>query len=351
MNEALRVALAYNLKRVTPGRGGEHDEEAEYDGPSTIASIREAIASHGHEVIELEADAGFVKALLAARPDVVFNVSEGAGGRSREAHVPALLELMSIPYTGSDPACLVVTLDKAIAKAVLQKAGVRTPAAVVMTTGEEPIPSDLRFPVIVKPVAEGSSKGVLPASVATSEAEARSLARAIASRYRQGALLEEFLPGREFTVALLGGSEGAPPTLLPPMEIVLLTDTTHPVYAFHHKLEPTHEVRYEAPARISAELDRELRDVALAAYEALGCRDVARVDLRLDRDGRVSFIECNPLPGLTPGWSDICLIAESVGIDYRTLIGRILEPAIERFRRARGAATVRVEAKPLAAAL
>jgi len=335
MVEALRIALAYNLKRISPERGGAHDDEAEYDGPSTIGSIRDAIASHGHEVIELEADAGFAEALLSTRPDVVFNISEGAGGRSREAHVPALLELIGIPYTGSDPACLVVTLDKAIAKAVIQKAGVRTPAGVVMTTGDEPLPSDLRFPVIVKPVAEGSSKGVLPASVAKTEAEARALARTMAARYRQGALVEEYLPGREFTVALLGDALDARPVVLRPMEIVLLTGTEHPVYAFDHKLEPTDEVRYEAPARVSPELERELCDVALAAYQALGCRDVARVDLRLDRDGRVSFIECNPLPGLTPGWSDICLIAEAAGIDYRTLIGRILAPAIERLRHAR----------------
>lgn len=362
MVEALRIALAYNLKRISPERGGEHDDEAEYDGPSTIASIRDAIASHGHEVIDLEADAGFAEALLAARPDVVFNISEGAGGRSREAHVPALLELVGIPYTGSDPACLVVTLDKAIAKAVILKAGVRTPAGVVMTTGDEPLPSDLRFPVIVKPVAEGSSKGVLPASVAKTEAHARELARSMASRYRQGALVEEYLPGREFTVALLGDDSGARPTVLPPMEIVLLTGTEHPVYAFDHKLEPTDEVRYEAPARVSPELERELCQVALEAYEALGCRDVARVDLRLDGDGRVSFIECNPLPGLTPGWSDICLIAEAAGIDYRALIGRILAPAIERHRRARrgeapaagaaeGAPAGATEATPLAAAL
>ncbi|MBX3191505.1 MAG: ATP-grasp domain-containing protein [Labilithrix sp.] len=344
MNEALRVALAYNLKRITPAHGGEHDEEAEYDGPSTIASIRDAIASHGHEVIDLEAGAGFVDAVIAARPDVVFNVAEGAGGRSREAQVPALLEMLDIPYTGSDPACLVVTLDKAVAKAVLAKVGVRTPPSVVMMRGDEPLPEGFCFPVIVKPVAEGSSKGVLAASVATSEEQARERARATASRYKQGALVEEYLPGREFTVAILGGA------VLPPMEIVLVTGEEHPVYAFHHKLEPTHEVRYEAPARVPPELDRELRDVARAAYEALGCRDVARVDLRLDREGRVSFIECNPLPGLTPGWSDLCLIAESVGIGYRELIGRILEPALAR-RRARRVAAARVDEEQLAFAL
>ena len=156
--------------------------------------------------------------------------------------------------------------------------------------------------------------------------------RAIAQRYRQGALVEEYLPGREFTVGLLGGPE---PEVLPPMEIVLSTREAPPVYSFDHKLEPNGEVRYEAPARVTPELDRELRQVAAAAFAALGCRDVGRIDLRLDREGRVAFIECNPLPGLTPGWSDLCLIAEAAGLDYRALIGRILEPAIARLEHAR----------------
>lgn len=328
----LRIGLAYNLKRQAPAQGGVDDDEAEYDSPTTIGAIRDAIASHGHTVVELEANGSFPRALLASEVDLVFNVAEGARGRSREAQVPALLELLGVPYTGSDPTCLVVTLDKAIAKAMVRQAGVRTPAGVVMISGAEPLPPGFAFPAIVKPVAEGSSKGVLPNSVATSEAEARAMARAIAQRYRQGALVEEYLPGREFTVGLLGGPE---PEVLPPMEIVLSTREAHPVYSFDHKLEPNGEVRYEAPARVTPELDRELREVAAAAFAALGCRDVGRIDLRLDAEGRVAFIECNPLPGLTPGWSDLCLIAEATGLDYRALIGRILEPAIARLEHAR----------------
>ncbi len=321
-----RVGLAYNLKRVSPAAGGVDDDEAEYDAPSTVRAIREAIASLGHEVIDLEADRAFPERVLAVAPDVVFNVAEGARGRSREAQVPALLELLGVPYTGSDPATLVVTLDKAIAKAIVREAGVPTPRSIVMTKGHELLPSDLSFPVIVKPVAEGSSKGVLPASVAWSEPELRALARTMAGRYAQGALVEAYLPGREFTVAVLD----EPREVLAPMEIVFATRLTTPVYSFDHKLEPNDEVRYEAPARVSKELDRELRDLALASFEALGCRDVARIDIRLDAAGQPSFIECNPLPGLTPGWSDLCLIAQAQGIDYRGLIERILAPALKR---------------------
>ncbi len=324
----MRIALAFNLKRVKPESGGIRDDEAEYDGPVTLGAIREALASLGHEVIDLEADRSFPRALLAATPDLVFNVAEGARGRSREAHVPALLELLGIPYTGSDPASMVLTLDKAVAKAVVREAGVPTPRSVVMTSGDEPLPAGFALPAIVKPVAEGSSKGVLSASVATSETHLRTLAHEMAKRYAQGALVEEYLPGREFTVAVLGD----PAVALPPMEVVFREGLALPVYSFDHKLEANDEVRYEAPARVSAELDRELRSLALRAFAALGCRDVGRVDLRLDRDGNPSFIECNPLPGLTPGWSDLCLIAEAAGLDYRALIARILEPALVRAR-------------------
>jgi D-alanine--D-alanine ligase len=323
----MRVGLAFNLKRRKPERGGHADEEAEYDAPSTVRAIHEAIASWGHEVIDLEADRTFPTAVSAAGVDIVFNVAEGAGGRGREAHVPAVLELLGIPYTGSDPGALVVTLDKALAKAAVREAGVRTPRSIVMTRGDEPWPDGLAFPVIVKPVAEGSSKGVLPASVARTEEEAREIVRPLVARYAQGALVEEFLPGREFTVALLGSPV---PTVLAPMEIVFTAGEELPVYSFDHKLEPTDQIRYDIPARVTPELEHELRDLALRSFLTLGCRDVGRVDLRLDREGRPSFIECNPLPGLTPGWSDLCLIAEPAGLDYRSLVGRILGSAIAR---------------------
>lgn len=323
---SLHVVLAYNLKRVKPERGGAHDEEAEFDSPSTIDAIAQAIESHGHVVTKVEGDASFPATVLALQPDVVFNVTEGTRGRSREAHVPAFLELVGIPYTGSDPAALVTTLDKGVAKSIVRAAGLHTPLSTVMTTGTEALPPGFTFPAIVKPVAEGSSKGVLASSVATDEREVRTLARRMAVRYSQGVLVEEFLPGREFTVAILG----EPAVVLPPMEVVLQTGEEFPVYSFDHKLEPTDEVRYESPAKVPPELDEALRRLALESFRALGCRDVARIDMRLDRDGRPAFIECNPLPGLTPGWSDLCLIAEPAGIDYRSLIARILAPAIGR---------------------
>ncbi|MCC7440383.1 MAG: ATP-grasp domain-containing protein [Bdellovibrionales bacterium] len=328
--KGLRVGFSYNEKRITPGHDPSTDTEAEYDSPKTLDSIRNAIRAMGHEVVDLEATAELASVLPTADVDVVFNIAEGIKGRNRESQVPALLELLDIPYTGSDPATLALTLDKGLAKRIVRDMGVRTPAFFSMSSGKAKIPQNLRYPLIGKPVAEGSSKGVMPASVVKNEAELRALAEEITKKYRQSALIEEFLPGREFTVALLGESR---PKALPPMEIVFTNPKDEfPVYSYGHKLESNQEVRYEVPAKVDPQLLRKIEHAARAAFLALGCRDVARVDLRLDADGEVNFIECNPLPGLTPGWSDLCLISDSAGIPYQTLIHEILSPAIRRFK-------------------
>lgn len=325
----LRVGLTFNLKRVIAKSPGDDDSQAEYDSPATIASIRSALESFGHDVVELEATPELPALLGASKLDVVFNLAEGQHGRNRESQVPALCELLSIPYSGSDPATLSLTLDKGLAKRIVRQHGVPTPEFLVMRTGNERLPPDLRLPAIAKPVAEGSSKGVIKASVVKDEVELRALAREIIGKYKQGALVETFLPGREFTVGLLGEKR---PRVLPPLEIVFLKpQSEHPVYSFEHKQALSDEVRYDAPANLDARLLAEIESVAREAFVALGCRDVARIDLRLDAAGRVNFIECNPLTGLTPDWSDLCMIAKSAGMAYRDLVGEILAPAIRRF--------------------
>jgi len=330
VRKAMRVGLTYNLKRVAPKQVDDDDSEAEYDSQSTVDAIHSAIASHGHEVVPLEATGDLPVILASSGLDVVFNIAEGIHGRNREAQVPALLELLGIPYTGSDPATLSLALDKVLAKRIVKQAGLLTPEFMVMHTGKERLPKELKFPVIVKPIAEGSSKGVFGISVAENEQELRDIASMLLGKYRQDALVEEFLTGREFTVALLGERR---PKVFAPMEIVFLKqDTRFPVYAFEHKLQWNEAVRYDVPANVDPVLAREIEKAARGVFFALGCRDVARVDLRLDGAGRVNFIEVNPLPGLTPGWSDLCLITENSGMDYRTLIGEILAPAIRRFR-------------------
>ncbi|HEY7724108.1 MAG TPA: ATP-grasp domain-containing protein [Anaeromyxobacteraceae bacterium] len=328
--ERLQVGFTFNVKRVTPGPGGEQDDEAEYDPPETLQAIREAIAGHGHEVVDLEATPDLPLLLASTPVDVVFNIAEGFKGRSRESQVPALLELLDIPYTGSDPAALSVSLDKALAKRMVRTHGVLTPDYLLLHTGRERLPREVQFPLLVKPVAEGTSKGVTKRSVVRDEGEMREVAREIIAKYRQPALVESYVAGREFTVGLLGERR---PRVLPVMEVVFLdpSDPT-PIYSFEMKQEASDKIRYQVPARLAPrELDR-IERAARECFAALGCRDVARVDFRMDPEGRLWFIEANPLPGLTPGWSDLVLIAEAAGIAYRDLIGEILSFAIRRFQ-------------------
>ncbi len=318
----LRVGLAFNMKRID---SNADDREAEYDAPETIQAITKAIESHGHVVVPLEATAEFPRALMTSNVDVVFNIAEGMTGRSREAQVPSLCELRGIPYTGSDSATLSICLDKALAKRLL--VDVDTPAFQVLVTGREKLRA-FRYPVIVKPNQEGTSKGIGPKSVCDDETRLREVARELIERYGQPALVEEYIFGREFTVGLLGERR---PRVLPPMEVVFLKQTERPVYDYECKQHWPEHVRYECPAPLTKEEQRAIERACRTTFMTLGCRDVARVDVRLTPEGRVFVLEVNPLPGLTPDYSDLCLIANGAKIDYRTLIGEILSGAIKRF--------------------
>lgn len=326
----LRVGFTFNVKRVKPTHDAHEDSEAEYDSPTTLQAIREAIASWGHEVVDLEANAELPTILASTPVDIVFNIAEGFKGRNRESQVPALLELLDIPYTGSDPATLSLALDKALAKKIVKQAGIMTPNFQLLSTGKERLLKEFTYPLIIKPVAEGSSKGVLPKSVCNSENELRAVAREMIEKYQQPALVEEYISGREFTVGLLGERR---PRVLAPMEIVFLDrEEKTPVYSFQHKLDWNDRIRYDVPAKLDPAHTEKLRTAARGAFMALGCRDVARIDFRMDEKGRIYFIECNPLPGLTPGWSDLVLIAQGSGMDYRSLIGEIMAGAIRRYK-------------------
>lgn len=323
----MRVGFVYNVRRVHLDASGENDHEAEFDDPAALDAIRAAIAAGGHEVVGLEADETLPAALAAAHVDVVFNIAEGTGPRSREAHVPALLELLGIPYTGSDAVTLGVALDKSLAKTLARAAGVAAPGGIVMVSGSEPLPEGLRFPVIAKPLHEGSSKGITQESVVSSESDLREQVRAQISRYRQPVLCEEYVAGREITVGLLG----SPARVLPPMEIVFLDETAIAVYSFEVKQRPEDFVRYDVPATLTAGELEAVERASLLVFGALGCRDVARIDLRLDAAGTAHFLECNPLPGLAPdGASDLPLIAAAAGIGYEDLIEEILAGALRR---------------------
>jgi D-alanine-D-alanine ligase len=320
----MRVGFVYNVRSAHAA--GDADEDAEFDSPETIEAISDAIASHGHDVVRLEADRTLPAALVATEVEVVFNIAEGKGQRGREAQVPALLELLGIPYTGSDAVTLGITLDKQLASTLVRAAGVATPRGYVLTAADDPLPLALRFPAIVKPVHEGSSKGISSDSIVFDEAALRRQASEVASRYRQPVLCEEYVNGREITVGLLG----LPVRVLPPMEVVFLDGAEHPLYSFEVKQRFEELVRYEVPASLTTEELAAIEGASWAAFEALGCRDVARLDFRVDAVGVPHFLECNPLPGLAPGVGDLTFIAEAAGLSFEDLIGEILEGALRR---------------------
>jgi D-alanine-D-alanine ligase len=322
----LRMGLVYNLRRVTVAEG---DSEAEFDTPTTIEALCQAIRLQGHDVVTLEANAELPVALRDANVDVVFNIAEGLNGMNREAQVPALCELMGIEYTGSDAACMAVSLNKALAKRLVAQDEILTPAFAVLHNGKEKLPKNFSFPAIVKPIAEGSSKGIMEKQVVQDEAALRDVAQILIRRYRQPVLAEAFLPGREFTVAMLGERK---PRVLPIMEIVF-TDKSDPfpTYTFKSKFEGV-GVENKVPCEVDPLLLKQLERTAKASFQAVGCRDLARIDLRLDSQGRVHFIECNPLPGMAPNFSDLCVMAKAEGTSYDDLVAEIMAPAVRRFR-------------------
>ena len=327
--QPIRVGFTYNVKRDHHG-----DDEAEWDPPETIIAIANALARQGHIVVHLEATPDLPRVLAEADVDLIFNIAEGVEGRNREAQVPALCELLGVPYTGSDSATLAIALDKALCKKVLMQHDILTPKFQVMESARERVDPDLRFPVIVKPNAEGSSKGIEGSTaVCDNEEELRASVKSCVERYRQPALVEEYIAGREFTVGLLGDKR---PRVLPPMEICFKdTENDRPVYDYAVKQEWEKHVFYACPAKLSEAEQKAIEKIARATFWALDCRDVARVDLRMDREGRIYVLEVNPLPGLTPGYSDLVLIAQAVGIEYDQLIAEIMGGGLRRMREKR----------------
>ncbi len=325
--QPIRVGFTYNVKRSKlPGS----DDQAEWDPPETIIAIANALARQGQIVVHLEATPDLPRVLAEADVDLIFNIAEGVEGRNREAQVPALCELLGIPYTGSDSATLAIALDKALCKKVLMQHDILTPKFQLMESDRERLSKDLQFPLIVKPNAEGSSKGIGSTSVVDTEEELREKVRNIVETYRQPAIVEEYIAGREFTVGLLGDKR---PRVLPPMEIRFKNkDVERPVYDYGVKQEWEQHVYYECPAKLTEAEQKAIEKIARATFWALDCRDVARVDLRMDAEGRLYVLEVNPLPGLTPNYSDLVLISSAIGMDYDALIAEIMVGGLRRMR-------------------
>ena len=333
----MRIGLTYNLKpELTPSADEPIDRYEELDSEETVAAIAGTLRRLGHEVVRL----GWGPALLDAltrgdRPDGVFNLAEGLSGRGRESQVPALLEMLGIPNTGSDPVALALALDKGLAKVFAADHGIIT-APFVIVGADQPLGRvHLRYPLFAKPVAEGSSMGIRNTSVCRNHAELAALVAQLQHDYHQPVLIEEFLPGDEYTVGVLGNGDGA--EVLGLMQVLPKSPVGDFVYSLEVKRDYENQVLYRmtdellasgatSPARLAA-----VRRLALDAHRVFSCRDLSRVDIRCDRDGEPNFIEINPLPGLNPLHSDLVIIARGHGWDFDRLIARIFAIARERW--------------------
>jgi D-alanine-D-alanine ligase len=328
----MRIGIAYNLRDEVPDLpGAPVDHAEEFDSPATIDAIADVLAGAGHEVVRLGYGRALLERLLAAPPDLVFNIAEGWHGRSREAQVPAVCEMLGIPYTGSDPLTLALTLDKDLAKRVVASHGLATPRHLLLHRLEElpagPAPGGLAFPLIVKPSWEGSSKGVRLASRVTDEATLRAQVARVLADYESPALVEEFLEGEEFTVGVIGNEEPRPVGVMQIRHRTLAPAEF--VYSLEVKRDWENQVEYLAPPPVPAPLLAAVEALAIGCYRALGCRDVSRVDVRL-RGGVPHFIEVNPLPGLSPTYGDLPILAGKMGWRYPDLVLAILRHALER---------------------
>lgn len=354
----MKVGLSFNFKKDLDSyrrRYGTHlpdDFFAECDSPDTIEAVRAALAER-HDVVLIEGDEDAFEKYRRELPDFVFNMAEGIFGAARESHIPAILEMLGIPYHGSDPLTLAICLDKARTKDVLAQHGVPTPRYAVASTFEELretltlaknlVPAsagfltEIAFPLFVKPLSEGSSKGIVDDALVRDEAALRRQLERIQTHYKQPALIEEYLPGREFTVAILGNAPNL--QVLPIVEIRFdsLPKGVNPIYSYEAKwiwdtaANPL-EI-FDCPAHLDAPLQAEIERITKEAYRVLHVRDWCRIDVRLDGNGRPHVLELNPLPGVLPNPADnSCLpkAARAAGMNFSQLINRVFDIACER---------------------
>jgi len=323
------IGLTYDLRVDYENLGYDEEDLAEFDSEQTIILIDQAIKSLGYETDRIGNVRSLSSRLVAGEKwDLVFNVAEGLSGRCRESHVPSILEVYNIGYTFSDPLVCAITLDKGIAKRIVRDAGLPTAKFKVVESVEDVDHTFLEYPLFAKPIAEGTGKGINNNSRIESNDQLIQTCEYLLNRFAQPVLVEEFLPGREFTVGILGNGDDA--YVLGIMEIEIPQDKKGAIYSYVAKEECEKLVKY-LPYR-KGSLHRQLEQLALKSYKALQCRDAARVDLRCDRKGVPSFLEINPLPGLHPTHSDLPMIATQEGMKYEELIGQIINNALKRLK-------------------
>lgn len=321
-----KVGITYDLRSEYLQMGFTEDETAEFDQEGTIVAIENTLRELNFETDRI----GNLKQLVLRlsqgdRWDLVFNISEGMYGNGREAQVPALLDAYRIPYVFSSPLVLALTLDKGVTKRVIRDAGIATPDFFIVRTDNDVEKMNLPYPVFVKPVAEGTGKGIDGKSVVKNPEEFASICPSLLSKYKQPVLVETFLPGREFTVGILGTGEQA--RAVGTMEIILKSDAEKDVYSYNNKENWESLVKYKATLGKEKEACEKL---ALEAYRLLGCEDAGRVDVRMDANGIPNFLEINPLAGIHPSHSDLPILSRLNGISYHDLMKMIMDSAIRK---------------------
>lgn len=325
----MKVGLTYDLKTDYEFKKDDPvDANAEFDHPATIDIIAQAFASKGYEVKKIGNVYRLIENIDKLGVDIVFNISEGAFGRNRESQVPMLLEMAGMPFVGADGLSLAVSLDKVMAKKIFLADNIPTPHFFEVKPGEKVDGLDhMKFPLFVKPRFEGSSKGLSESSRVANAGELKKQVEYITTTYKQPALVEEFIRGEEFTVAVLGNDD---PKAMPVVQIKIdgKLELKDKFYTFGHIKDDS--VEYVCPAQIGDALAKKLADLAVKTYKAIECRDFGRIDFRVDEKGNPYVLEINPLPSLST--EDVFMfVAKALGISYNEMLCRILETALKRY--------------------
>lgn len=328
----MRIGLSYDLKEtIALQQAGCDDACEEYDSSETVDLIATSLEAEGHTVISLGGGREFLGKILQEKVDFVFNIAEGRGTyRSREAQVPSTLEMLNIPYSGSDPQCLAMCLDKPLTKKLVALEGVSTPTWRIINDRQELHEMNhcrFLFPAIIKPAYEGSSKGIRLTSLVEDAKQANEVIECLLDRYHQPAMIEKVILGDEVTVGIIGNS---PPKVLGVMRILPKQRNGYFLYTLEVKRNYLELVDYECPADLEEKVLQRIQTASLKAFEALGCRDFARVDFRISAGGVPYFLEINPLPGLGTH-SDLVIMAKKLGWNHRQLISAVLNATLERY--------------------
>lgn len=337
----MNVAFAFNVKKSKPSTKLEEQVDLEFDSPVVIDGIVSSLEELGHKVFKVEADEDAFLELkkLKGKVDIVFNIAEGLGGDARESQIPMFCEILKIPYTHSNPTSLALTLDKDFTKLILKGAeGFYLPDSFIVQNKKYVIPKDLKYPVIVKPNKEGSSRGVMDDNVVENEVDLTKRIEIVSEKFTKELIVEEYIDGREFTVGVLGNED---PMVLPIVEqkFDLLPEGKYKIASFELKWIYEYQMKsvsdvYECPAKLDEKTKDQIESTTKEIYKLMDIRDCARLDYRLDKEGRLYFLEVNALPGINPDPNETScfpLAARTAGMTYTQMIEKILFLACARY--------------------